>query len=98
VSQGKTIGANPNLYKRKNRLSGVNFLGGSALYRREALIEAGGFNPYLRSAEENELGQRLRKNGHRLLSIPVNMITHHTGAVGEWAEFLRKDRMNLFLA
>ncbi len=94
---GNEIGSKPNLYNTKNEMQTVHFLGGAALYRRDALIVVGGFNPYLRAAEENELAQRLRKRKYCLISVPFPMITHYTASVSEWQEFRRKRTMNLFI-
>jgi glycosyltransferase involved in cell wall biosynthesis len=68
----------------------VTFLGGAALYRRGYLLEAGNFNPFLRAAEEHELGQRLRLKRYRLISIPEPMIRHYTRTISDWEEFSRK--------
>ncbi len=85
-----------NLYRTKNTVSKVNFLGGAALYRRSALQEARGFNPYLNACEESELGQRLRAKKYSLLSLPYPMITHYTANLGEWKEFMRKKKSGLY--
>ena len=46
----------------------VQFVSGLAsLYRRQALDQVGGFNPYLFSDEEPDLGIRLRARGYRLV-------------------------------
>lgn len=51
---------------------------GSAIYRRSALDKAGGFNPYLFSEEEGELGRRIRMNQFRILGIPIPFVVHNT--------------------
>lgn len=68
-------------------------IGGSGLYRRRALQEVGGFNPWLCSWEEAELGARLFDAGHHILFIPQPMITHldhHPLDVGELARRWRE--------
>ncbi len=85
-----------NLYQSKNTINTVKFLGGAALYRKTKLLEAGNFNPFLSACEENELGQRLRLKGYSLISLPLPMITHYTANLGDWEEFLRKKRTNLY--
>lgn len=53
-------------------------LTGSALYRMEAIRDAGYFmNRNLYCGEELELGQRLRAKGWRLRSLPVEAVRHH---------------------
>jgi GT2 family glycosyltransferase len=53
--------------------------GACALYRREALEQAGPFNPHLTAEEEAELAIRLRKRGWRLLQLPYPMACHLRG-------------------
>jgi glycosyltransferase involved in cell wall biosynthesis len=53
-------------------------LGGNALYRRTALVEAGGFQPFLVNEEEAELRSRIEGLGHRTTVVSGVMITHHT--------------------
>ena len=96
LKNGQILQGNANLYGTKDKISQAKFLGGAALYRKQALQEVGGFNPYLPAAEENELAQRLRQNGYRLLSLPLPMITHYSADIKEWDEFLRKKKVNLF--
>lgn len=88
---------NPNLYRSAAILKKATFLGGAGLYRKQAIQETGGFNPYLKAGEENELAQRLRKKGYYLISIPEPMITHYTVSITEWQEFIRKKKMGMFL-
>lgn len=97
LKNDKEVGIEPNLYKTSNTLKKVSFLGGSTLYLREVLVQAGGFNPYLMTSEEVELGARLRKKGYSLISIPHPMITHYTSPIEEWEEFMRKKKAKLFL-
>lgn len=97
LKNDKEVGIEPNLYKTKNAPKKVSFLGGSVLYLKEALVQAGGFNPFLMTAEEVELGARLRKKGYGLVSIPHPMIIHYTSPIGEWEEFERKKKAKLFL-
>jgi GT2 family glycosyltransferase len=54
----------------------VEALGGAAMYRREALLRAGTFNPFMRGEEERELGYRLRRHGYTLQRIPTPMAYH----------------------
>lgn len=54
-------------------------LRGIAMYRRSAMSEVGTFNPYVREDEEAELALRLRRNGWRLLKIPLKMGDHLRG-------------------
>jgi len=85
-----------NLYRSRDSIVKVRFLAGAALYRKTALLNVGGFNPYLHACEENDLGQRLRAKGYSLSSLPYPMITHYTADIGSWEEFLRKKKTKLY--
>jgi glycosyltransferase involved in cell wall biosynthesis len=76
----------------------ADFLSGSAVYTRRALNETGGFNPYLRSCEEAELGARLRKAGFRLLRLRSTMSWHSIKHPNETpSELLRRIERGFFL-
>lgn len=57
------------------------------LYRKEALLKAGGFNPLLKtSAEDLEMSLRLRKKGYYLQFNPHSFLWHELAeSWGEWA-------------
>lgn len=73
-------------------------LGGPAAYRRDVLLEVGGFNPFLRAYEEAELGGRIRHAGYALLRLPVPM-THHyvTGGHESHRDLIRRARAGYLL-
>lgn len=50
--------------------------GPCCFYRKQALLDAGSFNPHLAMEEEAELGLRLVKKGWKLCQIPVSMACH----------------------
>jgi glycosyltransferase involved in cell wall biosynthesis len=52
--------------------------GGSALYRRRALEDAGSFDPFLKAKEEEDLAQRIRAAGYGIEVLRVPMIRHMT--------------------
>jgi GT2 family glycosyltransferase len=52
----------------------------AAMYRRDVLLEAGGFDEdYFCYVEDVDLGFRLRLMGHRCLQIPAS-VAHHVGS------------------
>jgi len=57
-------------------LGRVSGLGGAAIYRRRALEECGGFNPFLRGEEEREVGFRLSLRGYSVKRVDVPMAYH----------------------
>ncbi|HKZ47665.1 MAG TPA: glycosyltransferase [Thermoplasmata archaeon] len=46
------------------------------LYRRDALEQVGGFDPFLRGGEDREVARRLRAAGYRVARVPVPMGEH----------------------
>jgi glycosyltransferase involved in cell wall biosynthesis len=53
-------------------------IAGSAMFRRSTLEDAGAYNPYLFSEEEAEISDRLRRNGFKILGVPIDMVIHNT--------------------
>ncbi|MCP4700931.1 MAG: glycosyltransferase [Gammaproteobacteria bacterium] len=72
------VGEKPDRYGVGERGGEKNYLGGSALYKREVLKRTGGYNPYLTNEEELELGFRIRAAGFRLIRTPEPMTVHYT--------------------
>jgi glycosyltransferase involved in cell wall biosynthesis len=70
---------------------------GTSVYRRAALVQAGGFNPFLYAEEEAELGERVREAGYEILAIPVDMIDHHTVPREDVGFALRRLRNNMYM-
>jgi glycosyltransferase involved in cell wall biosynthesis len=75
----------------------VRHFAGAALYRRSALEQAGGFNPYLISEEEPELSMRLRRAGYKLMYTPFLICKNYTLPVNSWEYSVRRFRKNLWL-
>lgn len=75
----------------------VKSFGGCALYRRAALEQVGGFNPFLISNEEPELCMRLRYAGYKLMRIPYLMCKNYTVPLNSWEYIVRRFRTNLWL-
>jgi glycosyltransferase involved in cell wall biosynthesis len=74
----------------KNLLFGeVTFFAGAALFKREAIQDAGIFNPFLRGGEEGELSYRMIIEGYKLLRLPFQM-SHHLGFNENFSISLRK--------
>jgi GT2 family glycosyltransferase len=62
----------------------------AALYRRQALLDAGGFDEdFFCYVEDVDLGFRLRLSGYKALYVP-DAVIHHVGSAstgGEWSDF-----------
>jgi len=54
----------------------IDYVGGNAMYRVEALREVGAFDPQMRVGEEPELGVRLRARGWRMMCLDTRMASH----------------------
>jgi GT2 family glycosyltransferase len=64
------------LYKHKRLVSSIS--GCNSMYRRDKLVEIGGFNTRLSMNEETELNKRIRKHG-KLLYVPDAPVLHQQG-------------------
>jgi glycosyltransferase involved in cell wall biosynthesis len=72
-----------------------DYLATLALYRREALERAGGYEPRLNSEEDFELGLRLRAAGLRLRSLAPRAGRHWSAPRPSFAEIGRRWRHGL---
>jgi GT2 family glycosyltransferase len=69
--------------------------GGATLYRRDAFLELGGYDPlYFLYAGDSELSQRARRAGWALLRVPLAHFRHGHGDWGAWLRFNRT-RLNV---
>lgn len=72
----------------------VDALRGVALYDASVLETVGGFDPFLQSSEDVDVGFRLVAAGYRLVRLPVVVATHRTDL--SIAEPLRRWRRGYF--
>jgi cellulose synthase/poly-beta-1,6-N-acetylglucosamine synthase-like glycosyltransferase len=72
------------------------YLGGSAMYRREAIEQAGPFNPYLPTGEEAEICLRIRRKGWKVGRINSLMSTKHTEDRKTFKEIFRRMNTSFF--
>lgn len=63
--------------------------GGDALFRVEALVQAGGYRDGLIAGEEPELCLRLRRMGWRIHRVDHDM-TRHDAAITRWTQWWRR--------
>jgi len=76
----------------------ADHLAGSSAYRQDPLRIIGGFNPFLYSCEEAELGARLRKAGYRLVRLRAPMTMHAPEFSKETIdELFRRRRRGFFI-
>lgn len=75
--------------------NGGNDLGGTALYRHEALVRSNGFNPFIIGSEEQELCVRLESHGYRAVRMAEPMSVHHTAKKESIAGMWRRHRSGM---
>lgn len=75
VKDGRVVGECGNYFGCRAARTAPEF-GGAVMLRRDALLEAGGWNPDVETCEEAELHARLRRRGLAVVELPVPMITH----------------------
>ena len=75
VKDGRVVGECENYFGCRAARTAPEF-GGAVMLQRDALLEAGGWNPDVETCEEAELHARLRRRGLSVVELPVPMITH----------------------
>ena len=75
----------------------VKYIGGAMLCRRPAILEVGGFQPYLKSEEEVDLCMRLRFAGYKIVYLPHLVCRHYCIPVESLESSQRRFRLNLWL-
>jgi glycosyltransferase involved in cell wall biosynthesis len=75
----------------------VRHFGGAALYKRSALMQVGGFNPYLLGEGEPELCMRLRNAEYKLMYVPQLMCNNYTIPVRSLRYFVDRFRKNRWI-
>jgi glycosyltransferase involved in cell wall biosynthesis len=95
---GELKGTLKNYFRQDATKDKIEFfcLGGSALYRRQAIEQVGTFNPHVRAGEEEELGLRIRRGGWELARIGQLMSTKHTQPRATFYEIYRRQRSGLY--
>lgn len=80
----------PDLYRIGNGERRVPYLATLALYRRDAVLAAGGYDARLSSEEDFELGLRLGGLGHELRAVPPLAARHWSAPRPSFAELARR--------
>lgn len=83
--------------KDKNRAQLIDYVWGSSIFRRSALLHSGNFQPFLRAEEEADISQRLRNKGYKLYFIPYDSIYHHCAPDQTFAEMVRRCQHGLLM-
>jgi hypothetical protein len=80
----------PDLYGTGDRDRRVGYLANVAFYRREALEDAGGYDEWLRSDEDFELGLRLRWLGLEMRALGMRAGRHWSAPRPSYRELARR--------
>jgi glycosyltransferase involved in cell wall biosynthesis len=70
LARGSRFGVGGSVYASPGRLVEADTVPWG-MYRREALVEAGGFDPRMQHGEDEELNWRIRRSGKRILLDPA---------------------------
>jgi len=73
------------------------YVGGASLYRRSAIQQVGGFQPYIRGEEDVLLCIALRHAGYRVMRLPYCMSRHYCIPPKTLSGYLRRVRLDLWL-
>jgi cellulose synthase/poly-beta-1,6-N-acetylglucosamine synthase-like glycosyltransferase len=73
-----------------------NALGGTAMYRREVLERVGGFQPWLKAAEDDEMHLRVRLGGWKVARIKGYMGVKFTENRHTLREIMRRARSSMY--
>lgn len=95
VDAGRERPGRPDLYRVGDHDHDSDYLATLALYRRDALARAGGYEPRLSSEEDFELGLRLRQQGQILRSIGPVAGRHWSAPRPSFGELTRRWRTGL---
>jgi glycosyltransferase involved in cell wall biosynthesis len=95
VDGGDERPGSPDLLKVGREEREVGFVTAVALYRRGALLAAGGYDPGLRSEEDFELGLRFSRLGLRMRSLAMRAGRHWSAPRPSFGELARRWRSGL---
>jgi hypothetical protein len=93
--EGREWPGSPDMYRVGREPRRVDYLATCALYRRQALIAAGGYDARLNSEEDFELGLRMTRLGLELRSLGMLAARHWSGPRPSFAEIGRRWRTGL---
>lgn len=96
--QGEHVGGVQNVFGQdtSKEIVQCKSLGGIAMYRRQAMEQAGTVNPHLPTGEDDELCMRIRNRGYKLARIPGRMALKYTERRETLYEVLRRSRTKMY--
>jgi len=97
MRDGQVVGEQNQCRDPQGRVLGVQYVGGASLYRRSAIEEVGGYQPFIRGEEDVDLCMRLRHAGYQVVRLPYLMSRHYCIPPLSLAGQLRRMRLSLWL-
>jgi glycosyltransferase involved in cell wall biosynthesis len=94
---GVKVQATDDSWHGGDRFIDISFAGSAAIFRREALENAGTWNPYIVSDEEPELCLRIRRAGYRIVQLQCPSVRHYGYSPPTITALLSRRRRRLFL-
>ena len=94
---GVKVQATDDSWHDGDRFTDISFAGSAAIFRREALENAGTWNPYIVSDEEPELCLRIRRAGYRIVQLQCPSVRHYGYSPPTIRALLSRRRRRLFL-
>jgi len=92
---GRQRPGSPDMYRVGGEERATDYMATLACYRRDALLEAGGYDTRLSSEEDFELGLRFRRLGRELRSLGLRAGRHWSAPRPSFAELARRWRTGL---
>jgi glycosyltransferase involved in cell wall biosynthesis len=92
---GRERPGSPDMYRVGGHERATDYMATLAFYRRDALLEAGGYDTRLSNEEDFELGLRFRRLGRELRSLGMRAGRHWSAPRPSFAELARRWRTGL---
>jgi glycosyltransferase involved in cell wall biosynthesis len=97
MEDGQIVGEEDEFRDPLGRELEVRYVGGAALYRRSAIQEMGGFQPFIRGEEGVYVSLGIRHAGYKVVLLPYLMSRHYCIPRRSLAGNLRKLRLGFML-
>lgn len=97
MHDGKAIGEEDQRHDPQDRVLEVDSVCGVMLCRRSAVLQVGGFQPFIKGEEDVELCMSLRLAGYKVIRLPYLACRHYCIPDKSLAGSLRRLRLNMWL-
>jgi len=97
MEHDQIIGEQDVHHERGDRIREVRYVGGAAVYRRNAIEAMGGFQPYIRGEEGVFMSLGIRNAGYKVVQLPYLMSRHYCVPPQSMAYSRRRMRLDMWL-